>query len=156
VLCDGIRITEEPINREEKENMEITVYQAQGKVPVTVLQPHGDLDASNYRDLIARAKDAYDTGAQDILLDLSDTPYMSSSGLVALHSIAMMLRGEEPPDPESGWGAFRSIDRDRDRGLQQHFKLLNPQPKADNVLEMAGFTQYLEIYTDLKTAIASF
>jgi anti-anti-sigma regulatory factor len=136
--------------------MEITAYQAHGRVPVTVLQPHGDLDASNFRDLIAKAKDAYDKGARDILLDLSDTPYMSSSGLVALHSIAMMLRGEKPPDLESGWGAFRSIDRDRDRGLQQHSKLLNPRPDVDKVLEIAGFKQYLEVYTDLETAIASF
>jgi anti-anti-sigma regulatory factor len=136
--------------------MEITVYQAQGRVPVTVLQPQGDLDASNYRDLIAKAKEAYDAGARDILLDLSHTPYLSSSGLVALHSIAMMLRGEKPPDPESGWGAFRSIDRDRGHGLQQHFKLLGPQPKVDNVLEMAGFRQYLEVFTDLEMAVTSF
>jgi anti-anti-sigma regulatory factor len=136
--------------------MEITVYQAQGRVPVTVLQPHGDLDASSYGDLIAKAKEVYDKGTRDILLDLSDTPYMSSSGLVALHSIAMMLRGEKPPDTESGWGTFRSIDRDRDRGLQPHFKLLNPQPKVDKVLEMAGFAQYLEVYTELETAVASF
>jgi len=136
--------------------MEITVYQAQGSVPVTVLQPHGDLDASNFRDLIATAKEAYDGGARDIILDLSDTPYMSSSGLVALHSIATMLRGEAPPDLESGWGAFRAIDRDRDSGLQQHFRLLSPQPNVDKVLEMAGFRQYLEVYTDLETAVASF
>ena len=136
--------------------MEITVNQAQGSVPVTILQPHGDLDASNFRDLIAKAKEACDAGARDIILDLSDTPYMSSSGIVALHSIAMMLRGEKPPDTESGWGALRSIDRDRDRGLQQHLKLLSPQPKVDNVLELAGFKQYLEIYTDLETAVASF
>lgn len=136
--------------------MEITVHQAQGRVAVTVLQPHGDLDASSFRDLIATAKEVHSAGRQDLLLDLSDTPYMSSSGLVALHSITVMLRGEEPPDLESGWGAFRSIDRDRDRGLQQHFKLLNPQPNVDKVLEMAGFKQYLEVYTDLETAIASF
>jgi anti-anti-sigma regulatory factor len=142
--------------REGKEIMEITLYQVQGKVPVTVLQPHGDLDASNFRDLIARAKDAYDAGGRDILLDLSDTPYLSSSGLVALHSIATMLRGEAPPDLESGWGAFRSIGRDRDLGLQQHFKLFNPQPNVEKVLEMAGFRQYLEVYADLETAAASF
>jgi anti-anti-sigma regulatory factor len=134
--------------------MQITVYQAQDRV--TVLQPHGDLDASSFRDLIAKAQEAYDTGTQNILLDLSDTPYMSSSGLVALHSIAVMLRGEKPPDLESGWGAFRAIDRDRDRGFQQHFKLLNPQPDVDKVLEMAGFKRFLEVYTDLETAIASF
>jgi anti-anti-sigma regulatory factor len=136
--------------------MEITVYQAQGRVPVTVLQPHGDLDASTYRDLISKAKEVYDAGTQDILLDLSDTPYLSSSGLVALHSIAVMLRGEKPPDPESGWGAFRSMDRDKDLGLQQHFKLLNPQPDVDKVLEMAGFKRFLEVFTDLEKAIASF
>ena len=136
--------------------MEITVYQAQGNLSVTILQPHGDLDASTYRDLIATAKEAQDGGARDIILDLSDTPYMSSSGLVALHSIAMMLRGEKPPDTESGWGAFRSIGRDRDLGLQQHFKLLNPQPDVAKVLKLAGFRQYLEVYTDLEKAVASF
>jgi anti-anti-sigma regulatory factor len=136
--------------------VEITVYQALGRVPVTVLQPHGDLDASSFRGLIARAKEVYDTGARDILLDLSDTSYLSSSGLVALHSIAMMLRGEKPPDLESGWGTFRSIDRDKDLGLQQHFKLLNPQPDVDKVLEMAGFKRFLEVFADLDMAVASF
>ena len=35
--------------------MDMTVQQVQGKVPVTVLQTHGDLDASNYKNLIAKA-----------------------------------------------------------------------------------------------------
>lgn len=136
--------------------MEITVYQVQGRVSVTVLQPHGDVDASNYRDLIAKAQEVCNAGAQDILLDLSDIPFVSSAGLVALHSIARMLRGEQPPDPESGWEAFRAIRRDRDRGPQQHLKLLNPQPRVDKVLETAGFKRFMEVYTDLETAIASF
>jgi anti-anti-sigma regulatory factor len=136
--------------------MDITVSQIQGRVPVTVLQTHGDLDASSYKDLIAKAQEVYSGGAQDLLLDLGDTPYMSSSGLVAMQSLAALLRGEEIPDPEAGWGAIRAIDRDRDSGFQQHFKLLNPQPRVDRVLEMVGFTRFLEVYTDLDTAIASF
>ena len=136
--------------------MKITVSQAEGRVPVTLLHIHGDLDASSYRDLIAKGQEVYSTGAQNILLDLSDMPYMSSSGLVALHSIAQMLRGEQPPDPESGWDAFHAIDRDRDSGLQQHVKLLNPQPQADKVLETIGFKRFFEIHTDLDKAIASF
>ena len=40
--------------------MNITVSQVQAKVLVTVLQPHGELDASNYQDLIAEAQRAYD------------------------------------------------------------------------------------------------
>jgi len=136
--------------------MKVTISQAQGRVPVTLLHIHGDLDASSYRDLIAKGREACDAGAQCILLDLSDMPYMSSSGLVALHSIALMLRGEEPPDPEAGWEAFRAIDRDRDSGLQQRVKLLKPQPQVDRALETVGFKQFFEVHTDLAAAIASF
>ena len=60
--------------------MNVMVSQAQGRVEVTILQPHGDLDAASYTELIAAAQDAHQAGASDILLDLSDTPYMSSSG----------------------------------------------------------------------------
>ena len=136
--------------------MDITVSQVEGRVPVTVLKTHGDLDASNYQDLIAKAQEVYDDGAHDILLDLSDTPYMSSSGLVALQSIAALCRGEQVPDLEEGWGTIRAIDRERDAGLQPHLKLVNPQPRVDRVLEMVGFKRFLEIYADLDTAIASF
>lgn len=91
-----------------------------------------------------------------MLLDLGDTPFLSSSGLVAIQSLARLLRGEEIPDPEAGWGTIRTIDRDRESGLQQHFKLLNPQPRVDQALEMVGFKRFLEVYADLDTAIASF
>ena len=136
--------------------MNITVSQAQAKVPVKILQPHGELDASNYQDLIAEAQQAYDEGARAIVLDLGDVPYVSSSGLVAIQSIAALLRGEKPSDSDSGWGAFRAIDRDRDAGFQPHLKLLDPQPRVDHVLEMVGFKRFLEIYTDREEALAAF
>jgi anti-anti-sigma regulatory factor len=136
--------------------MNITVTQAQGRVPVTILQTHGDLDASSYQDLIGVAEKACREGARDILLDLGNTSYMSSSGLVALQSIAALMRGEEPPDPEAGWAAFRAVDRDRGTGMQAHFKLLDPQPRVDHVLNAVGFKQFLEVHTDLDTAISSF
>ena len=81
---------------------------------------------------------------------------MSSSGLVALQSIAALLRGEEAPDPEAGWQAFRAIHRDRDAGFQTHVKLLSPQPRVESILEMVGFNRFLEVFTDLEVAIASF
>jgi anti-anti-sigma regulatory factor len=136
--------------------MSVTVVQMQGRGPVTVLQTHGDLDASNYQALINKAQEVYQAGARDILLDMSDTPFMASSGLVALHSIALLVRGEALPDAESGWDAIHAIDDDRDSGLQQHFKILNPQPQVDRVLEMSGLKEFFEVHTDLNTAIASF
>lgn len=136
--------------------MTITIDQGQGKVPVTILRIQGDLDASNYQDVIDSASQAYEAGARDILVDMSDINFMSSSGLVALHSIALLMRGREIPDPEYGWEAFRTLDRDRESGVQEHVKLLKPQPQVDRSLEITGLKKFFEVYTDLDTALASF
>jgi anti-anti-sigma regulatory factor len=136
--------------------MTITTTQAQGSLPVTLLSIQGDLDASNYQEVIAAAQEAYDKGARQLLIDMSDVPFMSSSGLVALHSVALLVQGKEPPDPEYGWAAFRAAGRDVGGGLQEHVKLLNPQPRVTRALEMAGFDRFFEIYADREEAIASF
>lgn len=138
--------------------MNLIVEQVEGRVPVTVVGIHGDLDGSNYQELIAKAKDLYKTGTRRLLLDLSDMPYMSSAGLVALHSVLLLLRGEEPPDPQSGWNAYHAVARDRDAssGAQPYLKLLGPQPKVARTLQVTGMKEFFEIHTDLNTAIASF
>jgi anti-anti-sigma regulatory factor len=136
--------------------MTITIDQVQGKVPVTILGVQGDLDASNYQEVIDSATQAFEAGARDMLIDMSDIQFMSSSGLVALHSIALLLRGEKLPDPEFGWEAFNTLERDRESGIQEHVKLLNPQPQVDRSLEITGLKKFFEVYTDLDTAVASF
>ena len=136
--------------------MNMTVDQAQGRVPVTILSLHGDLDASNYQEVIAKARELYTAGTRHVLLDLGDMPFMGSSGLVALHSIALLLRGEEPPDPSFGWAALRAAGGGPGAGLEAHVKLLSPQPQVDRVLERAGLKQFFETHTDRQAAIASF
>ena len=136
--------------------MSITINQTRGQVPVAIMGIQGDLDASNYLDVIAKAREAYDAGARYMLIDMNGVPFMASSGLVALHSVALLLRGEEPPDPQHGWSAFHALDRDRDNGLQRHVKLLNPQPQVDRTLEMTGLKRFFEIHADPQAAIASF
>ena len=136
--------------------MDISVSQAQGNVPVTILKLDGQLDGQNYQDLIVKAQELYKAGTRNLLLDLSDVSYISSAGLVALHSIALMLRGEEIPDTEGGWSAYRSMGRSSEAGLQKHIKLLNPREEVKSVLEMVGFDRVFEIYTDLDQAVNSF
>lgn len=136
--------------------MNLTTETIRGRIAISVLKLQGDLDASSYRAVIARARELYDEGARHLLLDMSEIPFMGSSGLVALHSIAVMLRGEQPPDPEAGWEALHAIDRDRDKGLQSRFKLLCPQPQVERVLERSGLKKYFEIYADRQSAIDSF
>ena len=136
--------------------MEITVSTHQGKVPVTVVQPHGDVDASNYTDLVNRVEALLKGGAQDFVIDLSDVSFMSSAGLVGLHSLANLLRGEKQPETESGWAALKSMDRSRSSGMQKHIKLLSPQAGVAETFDKAGFTQFFEIFTELPKAVASF
>jgi anti-anti-sigma regulatory factor len=136
--------------------MEISFEEAQGKVPVTVMHLRGQLDASNYLEVITRAKEKHEAGTRDLLLDLSDLPFMASSGLIALHSVALIMSGAEPPDPEHGWAAFRTVARDIHGSVAQHCKLLNPQPSVVKTLEITGFKAFVEIYTDLEQALAAF
>jgi anti-anti-sigma regulatory factor len=136
--------------------MNISVSQRQGNVPVTVLKVDGQLDGQSYQDLIAKARELYDAGARDFLLDFTDLTYISSAGLVAIHSIALLVKGEELPDPESGWSAYRSMGRTSAAGLQTHIKLLNPREEVRNVLDMVGFGSVFQIFTDPDEAVKSF
>src|SRR5574341_636246 len=136
--------------------MEITVSQEQGRVAVTVVHVRGDVDASNYTELVKKVEELYKGGAKDFLIDLNAVPFMSSAGLVALHSIAMTLRGEPPGDPRPGWELVKAMNRARDGGMRAHVKLLKLQPHVAEIFDKAGFTQFFEIFDDLQKALASF
>ncbi|MCE9645381.1 MAG: STAS domain-containing protein [Chloroflexi bacterium] len=136
--------------------MEISVSQEQGRISISVIKVSGQLDGQTYEALIAKAREVIDGGIRNILLDLSELTYISSAGLVSLHTIALMTRGEELPDPEQGWSALKSMDRSRDGGLQKNIKLLNPRPEVTSVLDMVGFSAFFEVFTDKQKAVDSF
>lgn len=141
----------------EKAAANITTNCVEGQVPVTIMRLCGPLNAGSYLDLIAKAEAIYRAGGRHILLDLSDVPSVGISSLVALHGIAAILRGEQPLDPQEGWETLRAASRDvAEWGMQPQFKLLNPQPKVKQSLIESGFGNFLQIHTDLETAIGSF
>jgi anti-anti-sigma regulatory factor len=136
--------------------MNMSVSEAKGNVPVSVIKLDGQLDGQNYQELITKAQELYKAGTRDFLLDLSELTYISSAGLVALHSMALLARGEELPDTEGGWSAYRSMGRSSEAGVQKHVKLLNPRSEVMGVLDMVGFTNVFEVYTNLDEAVNSF
>lgn len=137
--------------------MAITTKQVQGNVPVIIMSIYGKLDVSNYQAAIETAREAYEQGARNILIDLWDVPFISSSGIAALHSIALIYRGITLPDSqEEGWEAFHSLDRDRESGIQEHVKLLRPQERVARTLVKTGLNSFFEVHEDQATAIASF
>jgi anti-anti-sigma regulatory factor len=136
--------------------MEITISQEQGSAPVTVLKLGGQLDGQTYQDLIMKAQQVIGEGAKNILLDMSDLTYISSAGLVSLHTIALLLKGETPPDSEQGWSALKSMGNSSSGGAQKSIKLLNPRPEVVSVLDMVGFSAVFEVFTDRQKALESF
>src|SRR5215216_4873508 len=130
--------------------MEVTVSQAQGRVPVTIFHVAGAV--TNNQELEARAQTAYADGARNILIDLTEVPYMATAGLRALHAIFTLLRADTPEESDEATktgiaaGTFAS----------PHLKLLNPNAYVLEVLKVAGYDMFLEIHSDMNEAVASF
>ena len=136
--------------------MEISVSKQMGRVEVTVLSLNGQLDGQSYQELINKAKELFAAGSRDFLLDLSKLTYVSSAGLVAFHTVALLLRGEAIPDAEDGWSSMRAVKKTTDDKMQEHLKLLKPRDEVKDVLEMVGFDRAFEIFSSLDEAVKSF
>lgn len=136
--------------------MEISVSKQKDRVEVTVLSLNGHLDGQTYQELINKAKELFASGSRDFLLDLSELTYISSAGLVALHTIALMLRGEMVTDSEDGWASMKAVKKATDEKMQEHMKLLNPHPEVRGVLEMVGFDRVFKIFSNVDEAVKSF
>ncbi|MBI4732964.1 MAG: STAS domain-containing protein [Chloroflexi bacterium] len=136
--------------------LEITVTHNQGPAPVAVLQLQGSLDGSTYEKFIAKAKELYASGARNLLLDLRELTFLSSAGIASLHRVALLFRGKPVDEDDEGWDAYRAIDRDRNNGSQERVKLYSPSESVRRVLELVGFTDLFDIYTDTTAALASF
>ena len=134
--------------------MEITVSTENGRVPVTIVHVDGNLDSATYQSFQSKAEELIKGGARFMLVDFTHTPYISSAGLRALHAIFEQLRKVHPDENLS--------EEDLRQGIKSgtykspHLKLLNLSEKARTAFELGGFDLYLETFTDLKGAVASF
>jgi anti-anti-sigma factor len=137
-----------------EEIMEIKVSTENGRVPVTVLHVDGNIDSATYEKFQSTARKLIDEGARYILVDLSHAPFVSSAGLRALHTLFNELRSRNPD--------ANLDDEQMKKGISAgtykspHLKLLNLSPETKSAFEMSGFDMYIDTFTDLKKAIASF
>ena len=113
----------------------------------------GELDGSNFEAVIAAGRAARDGGARRIVLDLSGLTYMGSSGLVAIHSIALLLRGQEPTSPEDGWQALHDLGTAAGEGPDASLTLAGPPPSIQRVLERSGMLGLFAVHADRAAAV---
>lgn len=112
----------------------VQISQAKGNVPVTIFQLQDRVNLGNYKELEAAAKEAYDNGTRDLVIDLSKSDSLTSIGIRALVVIHKMLSTES----------------------EKHFKLAGVAEPIQDMLEVAGITQFIDMYDTVDEAVASF
>jgi anti-anti-sigma factor len=134
--------------------MTVDVEDLGGSPAISVVALDGELDASNYEQVIRIVSDAYDRGARGLVLDLSGLSFMASSGLFALHSAVRIMRGEAPPDPEGGWGALHQVGHDRESAAS-NVRIAAPQEAIRRVLDRTGMLQLFSVDDSRDAAVAA-
>jgi len=111
----------------------------------------GALDASNFLEVVDKAREIYQKPARNLIIDLSEVPYISSAGLVALHKIALLYSGVPQQVEENTRPDFTHSSNAR-----KHVRLLSPQPAVDQILETTGMKLFFKVFNDLDSALKSF
>jgi len=113
----------------------VQISQAEGRIPVTVFQLQDRVNLGNYKELEQIAREAYDGGMRDLVIDLSQTPSLTSIGIRALVIVHKMITP-------------------RDGG--EHFKLAGASEPMHEMLKIAGITQFIRMYNSVEEAVNSF
>ncbi len=112
----------------------VEISKKEGRVPVTVFHLQDRVNLGNYAELEQTAKEAYDNGMRELVIDLSKTPSMTSVGVRALVVIHKLLSTDQA----------------------KHLKLAGPIPYVREMLQISGITEYIQIYDTVDEAVASF
>jgi len=128
----------------------ISIEQASESV-VAVMKLTGDVNASNFMEVVDKAQEIYNNPSRNLIIDLSEVPSISSTGQVAIHKIALIYSGV-PQDVE----ANENPDFTHSSNARKYVKLLNPQPQVDETLTKAGLKLFFKVFHDYESAIKSF
>ena len=134
--------------------MDIQVTTANGRVPVTVMHVNGNIDAQSYEQFQKKADELIEQGARHLLIDLSQSPFVSSAGLRALHHIFNKLRAMDTGGSVSEEDVRRGISAGTYKSPHLKFSKLSRETRT--AFELSGFDMFIQTFDDEKAAIASF
>ena len=134
--------------------MEINVSIHEANEPVAVMNIKGNVDAANYVQVVNKAQEIYNNPVRNLILDLSEVPFISSAGLVAIHKIALIYSGGKQEVEQEG--KETRPDFTHNANARKRVKLLNPQPDVDRTLETTGLKLFFKVFNDLDSALKSF
>ena len=132
--------------------METVIVKRDGKAPVVVFKPIGEINMATYPALNAAAHAEYDAGNRNMIIDLSAVPYMTSAGIRLLNSLFKLLRTNAPAESDA---AMSQGVRDGTFKFP-HLKLVNPSESVHDVIKTSGMDMIFDIYGTVDEALDSF
>jgi anti-anti-sigma factor len=129
-------------------DLTITTSQVQGKTTVTVFHLKGHLHGPTEKELLDKAQQAQEDGAQYLLLDLTGLDVLSSAGLRAIQIVFKMYT------PKSDLDVMRKSHGELYKS--PYFKLLCANPQIYYILNITGFVQNMPVFNNMDEAIKSF
>lgn len=130
--------------------MDINITIEQASEAVAVMKLNGDVNASNFMEIVDKAREIYKNPARYLVIDLSNVPSISSTGMVALHKISLIYSGVSQ-DVEEG----QNPDFTHSNKARKFVKLINPQPDVDKELEKAGMKLYFKFFDSIDSVLKS-
>ena len=130
--------------------IDITLHE-NGSEPIAIMRLIGEIDASNFILISDKAQELYMNPARRLIIDLSEVPGISSTGLAAIHKIALVYSGVPHRIQENV-----NPDFTHSSNARKYVRLVNPQPGVDKTLESAGLKLFFKVFKDLDSALASF
>lgn len=131
--------------------IQVTIHQS-AEDTIAIMKLQGDINASNFMEIVNKAQGLYNNPARNLILDLGGVTSVSTTGLVALHKIALLYSGI----PQGVDSDDTRPDFTHSSNARKFVKLLNPQPEVDKALEKAGMKLFFKVFKDLESAIQSF
>ena len=129
-------------------DLTIHVSRVEDPAPVTIFHLSGHLHGETEIQLADQARQAYESGSRNLLLDLSELQVLTSAGLRAILNTFKLFTPKTDRDTirQHGDEPYKS----------PYFKMVCPNPQIYYVLNISGFLQNILIYNDINEAINSF
>ena len=117
-------------------DLKFRISQAEGDAPVSVLHVKGEIDVRNHWELDAKTEELIRGGAQNILIDLSESDDMCCAGFRSIYRALLGMR--------------------RNGETTHRLKLLKPAERAKRMMKTMGFDVLIPSYNNYDEAVRSF
>ena len=112
----------------------VDISQASGRVPVTIFRFRERIHLGNFAELENTAKQAYENGTRDLIIDLDNSNTLTSIGLRALVVIHKIMAQSDNT---------------------KRLKVAGATAMISEIMQVTGIAEFIDIYDTVEEAIAS-